>query len=48
MSCNKTQGGTIEVVERMVNTIRHHYEDVSFIVLDKAMSAGTVFVMSWR
>jgi len=42
----QTPGGIVEVVAWMVNTIRHHYSDVSFLVLDKAMSAGTVFVMS--
>lgn len=42
----ETDGGVVEVVERMVETIRHHYKEVNFIVLNKAMSAGTVFVMS--
>ena len=41
-----TLGGSAEVVERMVNTIRHHYQHVDFVVPDKAMSAGTIFVMS--
>lgn len=41
-----TTGGVVEVVERMVDTIRHHYREVIFIVPDRAMSAGTVFVMS--
>jgi membrane-bound ClpP family serine protease len=41
-----TLGGSAEVVERMVNTIRHHYLHVDFVVPDKAMSAGTIFVMS--
>src|SRR5881296_2330656 len=41
-----TDGGVIEVVERMVNVIRHHYNEVTMIVADRAMSAGTVFVMS--
>lgn len=41
-----TPGGIVEVVERMVDTIRHHYRDVSFIVPDRAMSAGTVFALS--
>jgi len=41
-----TAGGIMEVVERMVNTIRHHYQEVVMIVPDKAMSAGTVFAMS--
>jgi len=41
-----TPGGIVEVVERMVEIIRHHYKEVTFIVPDRAMSAGTVFVMS--
>lgn len=41
-----TGGGVVEVVERMVNTIRHHYQHITFIVQDRAMSAGTIFVMS--
>ena len=41
-----TGGGVVEVVERMVHTVRHHYTQVSFIIPDRAMSAGTIFVMS--
>ena len=41
-----TPGGLAEVVERMVTCIRHHYQEVFFIVPDRAMSAGTIFVMS--
>lgn len=41
-----TPGGIVEVVERMVNTVRHHYKVVSFVIPDQAMSAGTVFAMS--
>ncbi len=41
-----TGGGTVEVVERMVDIIRHFYNDVQFIIVDKAMSAGTIFAMS--
>ena len=41
-----TVGGIIEVVERMVTVIRHHYNEVYFLVPDRAMSAGTVFVMA--
>ncbi|MCI0740837.1 MAG: ATP-dependent Clp protease proteolytic subunit [Gemmataceae bacterium] len=41
-----TDGGIIEVVERMVHTIRHHYAEVTMIVANQAMSAGTVFAMS--
>ena len=42
----ETGGGIIEVVERMVTAIRHHYEDVTIIVPDQAMSAGTVLALS--
>jgi hypothetical protein len=41
-----TSGGVVEVVERMVHAIRHHYKEVTVIVPGKAMSAGTVFAMS--
>ncbi|MDR3707733.1 MAG: hypothetical protein P4L33_05505 [Capsulimonadaceae bacterium] len=42
----ETGGGYIEVVERIVNTLRHNYKEVDFIVPNYAMSAGTVLVMS--
>ncbi len=41
-----TGGGLIESVERTVDVIRHHYDSVSFVIPDKAMSAGTVFALS--
>jgi hypothetical protein len=41
-----TPGGIAEVVERMVNCIRHHYDEVYFLIPDRAMSAGTIFAMS--
>lgn len=42
-----TPGGIVEVVERMVSTIRHYYpNEVIFVIPNRAMSAGTVFVMS--
>lgn len=41
-----TGGGVVEVVERMVDVIRHFYADVQFIIVDRAMSAGTIFAMS--
>ena len=41
-----TQGGIVEVVERMVNALRYIYEDVTVIVPDRAMSAGTIFALS--
>lgn len=41
-----TPGGVVEVAERIVKTVRHYYDDVRFLVPDRAMSAGTVLVMS--
>lgn len=41
-----TPGGSAEAVEKLVDIIRHHYTDVSFVVPDFAMSAGTIFCMS--
>lgn len=41
-----TPGGSAETVEKMVEIIRHHYDEVFFIVPDYAMSAGTIFCMS--
>ena len=42
----QTLGGIVEVVERMVDILRHHYTEVHFYVPDVAMSAGTVLAMS--
>jgi ClpP class serine protease len=42
----QTDGGYVEVVERIVKTLRHHYQHVTFIVPNYAFSAGTVLVMS--
>lgn len=41
-----TGGGSASAVERYVNIIRHHYDEVNFIVPDYAYSAGTIFCMS--
>ena len=43
-----TFGGVVESVEKMVELIRgkYDYKEVVFIIPEKAMSAGTVFVMS--
>jgi hypothetical protein len=41
-----TLGGTIEIVERIVHVMRHFYGEVRFLVPDRALSAGTVLVMS--
>ena len=39
-------GGIVEVVERIAITFRHLYAEVRYLVPDRAMSAGTVLVMS--
>lgn len=41
-----TFGGYTEVIQRVVDTFRHHYEIVDFVVPNYAFSAGTVLVMS--
>ena len=41
-----TPGGIVEVVERVVTTIRFMYEDLTIVVPDQAMSAGTIFALS--
>ena len=41
-----TTGGYIEVVERIVGTLRHHFASVEFIVPNHAYSAGTALVLS--
>ncbi|MDH5398406.1 MAG: hypothetical protein OEX02_09680 [Cyclobacteriaceae bacterium] len=41
-----TGGGSAGVVERYVNILRNHYDEVNFIVPDYAYSAGTIFCMS--
>ena len=41
-----TPGGSVEVVEKMANIIRRHYQNVNFIVPYQAMSAGTILTMS--
>lgn len=42
----ETNGGYIEVAERIARVLRHHYSFVEFIIPNNAMSAGTVLVMS--
>jgi hypothetical protein len=42
----ETTGGYIEVVERIYNVFRRHYDYVEFIVPNFAYSAGTVLVLS--
>ena len=41
-----TPGGVVEVVERMVTALRSLYDEVTVIVPDRAMSAGTIFALS--
>jgi hypothetical protein len=41
-----TMGGVVEVVERMVGALRHHYQEVTFVIPGQAMSAGTVLALS--
>lgn len=42
----ETEGGYIDVAQRIANILRKHYKRVDFFVPDAAMSAGTVLVMS--
>lgn len=46
LMCLTTGGGIIEVVQRIVDTLRRHYKLVDFIVPNYAFSAGTVLAMS--
>ena len=41
-----TPGGSAETVEKIVEVIRFHIEEVFFVVPDMAMSAGTILCMS--
>lgn len=41
-----TDGGFIDVVNRMVDTIRRHHKVVTFVIPNAAYSAGTVLAMS--
>lgn len=41
-----THGGQVEPVVRIVETTRHHYEHVSFVVPNYAYSAGTILALS--
>ena len=41
-----TPGGSAETVERYVNVLRYHYDEINFIVPDYAYSAGTILCMS--
>ncbi len=39
-------GGVVEVVERIVRTFRANYQEVRFLIVDRALSAGTILAMS--
>lgn len=41
-----TPGGSANQVNNFVNTLRPRFEKVNFILLNMAMSAGTIFIMS--
>lgn len=41
-----TTGGSVEVVEKLVEMTRRFYLEVYFVIPDFAMSAGTIWVMS--
>ncbi len=41
-----TNGGSAEASEKIVEMVRHHYEEVYFVVPDVAFSAGTILCMS--
>lgn len=43
----ETDGGSIETTERIADVFRHHYKgEISFLIPNFAMSAGTILVMS--
>jgi len=43
----ETDGGSIETTERIADVFRHHYvKEISFLIPNRAMSAGTILVMS--
>lgn len=42
----ETNGGSIEVVERISDVFRHHFTSVAFVIPNVAYSAGTVLTLS--
>lgn len=42
----ETNGGSVEVVERISDVFRHHFESVIFVIPNFAYSAGTVLTLS--
>ncbi len=41
-----TGGGVVELVEQMVTILRHHFQELYFVIPDRAMSAGTIFALA--
>lgn len=41
-----TPGGFVHQVAKFVNKLRPRFDKIGFIILNKAMSAGTIFIMS--
>jgi len=41
-----TEGGSAEAAERAVHIMRHHYDNVCFLIPHMAMSAGTILALS--
>ena len=41
-----TSGGSVQTVEKMVEILRYHFDEIYFVVPDQAMSAGTIFCMA--
>lgn len=41
-----TPGGSVEMAEKMVEIMRHHYDEVYFVVPSFALSAGTILCTS--
>ncbi|MBO6548965.1 MAG: ATP-dependent Clp protease proteolytic subunit, partial [Rhizobiales bacterium] len=42
----ETNGGSVEVVERISDVFRHHFDSVLFVIPNFAYSAGTVLALS--
>ena len=42
----ETPGGFAEQARRISDTLRHHYQEVDFLIPSHAMSAGTILVLS--
>ena len=42
----ETQSGLAEIIEKIVVSIRYSYDELTVIIPDKAISAGTIFALS--